>query len=183
MPKPTQAELLQRFPSTTFSCRAEGRVAAKKSGSTELLSLKIGEGSHQDCGSGSSRASDPTSLDQASPSSVARCESYSTSWDTNFPRSSLPFFSSLSSLHGKRPCATSDHRDSSGWSDFGPPGAAYAPMCTPREAKELSIATGRFYVVTTLGRDGLVPGDEPQVDGMILHGYTNGKPIYYQYSG
>lgn len=56
-------------------------------------------------------------------------------------------------------------------------------MCTPREAKALSIATGRFYVVTTLGQDGLVPGDEPQVDGMILHGYTNGKPIYFQYSG
>ncbi|KAJ4397448.1 hypothetical protein N0V93_001676 [Gnomoniopsis smithogilvyi] len=56
-------------------------------------------------------------------------------------------------------------------------------MCTPSEAKALSIATGRFYAVCSLGRDGLVPGDEPQVDGMILHGYTDGKPIYYKYYG
>ncbi|CAN8101255.1 unnamed protein product [Discula destructiva] len=56
-------------------------------------------------------------------------------------------------------------------------------MCRPLEAKGLSLATGNYYAVTSLEPDGLVPGDEPAVDGMILQGYNHGLPVYYKFTG
>lgn len=183
MPKPTQAELLQRFSLATLSNTAGVPVAAKMPANEELLQSNFVKDSVPGNGSGASRVSKSASPDQVSPSSVAKSESYSTSSPTICSHNPHLSSNPLLSPHEPYDRSSSNDHDSSGWSDFEPSDAAYAPMCTPREAKALSIATGRFYIVTTLGRDGLVPGDEPQVDGMILHGYTSGKPIYYKYSG
>lgn len=183
MPKPTKAELLQRFSLATISNTAEGPVAIKLSDKKDMLKPKIVKESVRGSGSGASGVSDPVSSGEASPSPVAKLEVHPTSSHPSCPHVSFSSSDALSSPHETCGRSSSDDHDSSGWSDFEPADAAYAPMCTPREAKALSVATGRFYIVTTLGRDGLVPGDEPQVDGMILHGYTSGKPIYYKYSG
>lgn len=56
-------------------------------------------------------------------------------------------------------------------------------MCRPIEAKALSLATSKFYPVTSLDPVGLVQEDDPFSEGMVLQGYNHGQPVYYKFTG
>lgn len=57
-------------------------------------------------------------------------------------------------------------------------------MCTPKTAKGLSEASHSYYAVTDFDRlDDLMPEDESAVPGMVLQGYLDGKPVYYNKTG
>lgn len=97
----------------------------------------------------------------------------------------LPLSSScsLSSLpEGPSPRHSSDN----GSSDYssGEDQTPQPVMCTPKTAKELSEASHSYYAVTDFDRhDDLIPEDEPLVPGMVLQGYLDGKPVYYNNTG
>lgn len=113
------------------------------------------------------------------------------SHDTSPPFSPSPSVHSLSAFleePGDQPdlfATTSDH-DSSDISQSSSEAAIEAsdnmPL-TPRVAKELSVATGTFYKITTFDDGDLVPEDEPKDEGWVLHGYLCGKPVYLNTTG
>lgn len=182
IPKPTQAELLQRYSGPIIPSKPVVKAALDGSVNKNLAQSRIGRDQSQGAGEASSVVAS-TSLDQAVSVSAEQLQDYLSFSVSLTPCLSLSPACSLSSLAEPLIRPSSDENDSSGWSDFESTDEVYRQMCNPTEAKALSIATGRFYAVFSLDQDALVPGDEPQVDGMILHGYTDGKPIYYKYSG
>lgn len=148
-----------------------------------LLILQTGEDERQNPGAGAS--SPPASL------VVSRVQSKADDYVIILTPSScsrhsisLPYVCLLSHpshLTMPRSCSVSDKCEL--FSVFCVFDGVYRKMCAHSEAKALSTDTGRFLAITSLGRDGLVPCDEPQVEDMILRRYNNGKPVNYKFSG
>lgn len=57
-------------------------------------------------------------------------------------------------------------------------------MCTAKTAKELSEVSHRYYSVTNfnVSSDRIVE-DEPEIPGLVLQGYLDGKPVYCSMMG
>lgn len=178
MPKPTAAELFLRYPGA--KCPPEtANMGTTSSTGSDQGEKEPTSGDEREVVGGTA----PEAATSAPSPEVQEVESrpYLT-LSPSSPCPSLSFSSSLASL--SEPCSrsSSDNDGSSDWSDceFD---RHYRHMCRPLEAKALSLATGNFYAVSSLGSDGLVPGDEPVVDGMILQGYNRGHPVYYKFTG
>lgn len=105
--------------------------------------------------------------------------SSSTSCTTSEHGSDTEIFSGYSS-DMEWSCAPSpdiiDAESSSGSEDdFGRP----AYRMSARSAKEMSTKTDVLCQITDYSQDGLVPEDDLRDEGMILHAYHRGKPVYY----